>query len=166
MKRRDIIKLGGAVWITPVVQAITLPAHAETSAYIQGEPRDNPDDPPCDDCVVDPNCIDCDPQGECPDEWNKSSFVFGEDDPILCNTGSGPSLCEIRWEITRTLVSVVSRIQPIPAVVAEGTVPPMGYGCYDFSDIIAPYIDADGKHCLKAYQDQGHPGIGFTTYCF
>jgi hypothetical protein len=174
MKRRDILKLSGAVWITPVVQAITLPAHAQTSPVI--DPRGvGPEDPPClpdEDCYVDPQCTDGDcepddpPTDVCPEEWSKSSFTW--DGSSLCNHGAGPSLCPIRYEVIR-FIAVNQGGSPYPSVQESGFIDPLGAdGCHDFTALIQKYGFASqyDRICIRVYQDDGHPGVGYTQNCF
>ena len=74
-----------SLWVVPVVGAVVLPAHAQTSEYIP--PSVPPIEPP-----IEP------PEEKCPDEWTKSSFTF-TDDNVICNHGDGPSLCPIKYSI-------------------------------------------------------------------
>lgn len=125
-----------SLWVVPVVGAVVLPAHAQTSEYIPPEP----------------------PEEKCPDEWTKSSFTF-TDDNVICNHGKGPSLCPIEYII---LSRIPGSGRPIFETAEEGIIDPLGIdGCYDFSDHV---IDLD-RYCIIVYQDEGHPGKGEVKYC-
>lgn len=69
MKRRTLI-IGGSIvtipmgWTRPVVDAVTLPAHAQTSAP-EDPPQDPPQDPPKDPPEDPPQDPPEDPPGEC-----------------------------------------------------------------------------------------------------
>lgn len=179
-------------WVKPVVDSVTLPVHAQTSFEIQGCPEGShyengkcvpddpecegevcnqgcpegtteidgkcvPDEPPCDDC--EPPCDDCEPPPpeQC-GEWSKSSYTFPSDSvPRVCNHGSS-SVCNISWEI------VEGQNPHSTNVVDSGIINPLAKDeCYTFPPLPT---NNGAKRCLKVYQDDGHPGIGYTSYCY
>ena len=166
MKKRDFLKTL-PLWITPVVTSVTLPAHAQTSPA--PEPRSGGDDPEClpdEDCYVDPQCPDGDCEPECPMEWTKSSFAWR--DNYLCNVGDGPSLCPIAYVVIR-FITVNQGGEPFESVQESGFIDPLGEaGCYDFTALIQKYGFAAqyDRICIRVYQDDGHPGVGYTQNCF
>ena len=113
MNKRDMIKVIGAAWLVPVVESVSLPAHAQTSPIIDprggnGDPPPPPDDClPGDDCYVDPQC----PDGDCP-----------PDDPPV---EPEPSACSAR-ELREGKVEVCHREprkDPVEICVAQPAVP-------------------------------------------
>lgn len=154
MNRREIIKLGGVAWIAPVVMSVTLPAHAQTSGEIDirggGDPR---------------SCTGDDCESECPIEWSKSSFTF-TDGAIVCNRGDGISLCPIAYVVIR-FVKVQQGGQASELILESGFIEPLGEaGCHDFTALKQRTASPYDKTCIRVYQDDGHPGIGYTSYCY
>ena len=138
MKKRDFLKVM-PVWMTPAVLSVTLPAHAQTSA-----PSVPPSEPP-------------EPPKEC--EWAGSSLTLTEG--TLCNTGDADACAPLKYEIVRVYHSPGGG-EPVEDVVEVGEIAPLAVGeCYTFSLPIALV-----KHCLRVYQENGHPGIGYTQYCW
>ena len=162
MKKRDFLKTL-PLWITPVVTSVTLPAHAQTSPA--PEPRSGGDDPEClpdEDCYVNPTCDD----PICTEEWTKSSFAW--DGNSLCNVGDGPSLCPIAYVVIR-FITVNQGGGPFESVQESGFIEPLGEaGCYDFSSLMRKYWVAAqyDRICIRVYQDDGHPGVGYTQNCY
>jgi hypothetical protein len=143
--RRKLLKLSAfvpATWLAPVIEVVSLPAHAQATT----------------------------PGGGCSAEWDRSSFGFldqgciGSDltgTVILVNTGE-PATCDVRVDIHYLSDTDPNKNNP-GTVVRTVLVTPDKFIQYPEGvpvDMYSSPFDPAGHYAAEVFQHPGHPGTG------